>query len=250
MKKNKDKTKIAITGHLGYLGQYLLQKLVSIYSNINIYTYDVVSGKNILNDEIFKSDYIFHLAAQTSVQESFNDPMYDAITNILGTIKILKENPKSKILITCSAASKDPKSPYGISKLAQSLYAQIIHSNAVVLILPNIYGEGGHGVVETFLKSPIVRVNGDGKQVRDFVHVNDIVAALIRAMDWKPGVYELGSGEGTTILALAKATGKEIKHMPALEGEIRESVLKNEAPDGWKPAINVVEYIKQTALNG
>lgn len=240
---------IVITGHKGFIGTHLLGALEAFYSRIPgsdvvCHTFDKLTGKDILDEAIPKADYIFHLAAQTDVQESFQDPMYDAMTNIAGTIKVLKENPEARVVITCSAASKDPKSPYGISKLAQSLYAQVIHTNAVVLILPNIYGEGDHGVVGKFLKMPICRVNGDGLQVRDFVHVEDIVVALMRAMDWAPGVYELGSGEGTSILSLAQATGKEIKHMPALEGEIRESVLKNEAPDNWKPAINVIEYIK------
>lgn len=238
---------IVVTGHKGFIGEYLLRALEALYNGsseqVTCHTFDLKAGQDILDVAIPKADVIFHLAAQTSVQESVQEPMYDAMTNIAGTIKVLKENPQARVVITGSAASKDPKSPYGISKLAQELYAHVIHSNAVVCRLPNVFAENDNGVVGKFLKMPVCRVTGDGLQTRDFVHVEDICVGLLRAMDWAPGSYELGSGRSVPILELAKATGKEIKHVEALPGEIRESVCENTTPD-WKPAIDVIEFIK------
>jgi UDP-glucose 4-epimerase len=247
--------KIVITGAKGFIGKRLYRALVDIYGSkdaetVELHRYDLQDETDILDVAIPKADIIFHLAAQTDVQYSIQDPLYDAMTNIAGTIKVLKENPDAKVILTASAAAKDPKSPYGVSKLTQELYAQVIHNNAVICRLPNVFGPGGKGVINKFIEpSEKITVNGDGSQVRDFVHVDDIVRGLLKAAGinypaWDPGVYEMGSERGTTIKALAEATGKEIEYGPELPGEIKESILTNTAPD-WGPKIDPIEFIKQ-----
>ena len=241
--------KIVITGAKGFIGKRLYRALVDIYGSkdaetVELHRYDLKDGTDILDVVIPKADIIFHLAAQTDVQESQRDPMYDAMTNIAGTIKILKENPDAKVIITGSVASKDPQSPYGVSKLAQELYAHVMHKNVVICRLPNVFGEDGQGVISKFIKpSEKITVNGDGEQIRNFVHVDDVVKGLLKAVEWPAGDYELGSDKHYTIRQLAEATGKIVQPGDALPGEIYTSKAINTTPD-WKPEIDPIEFIK------
>jgi UDP-glucose 4-epimerase len=238
------KKKIIITGGQGFIGSKLKAELIKRFGDsIELDTFDLKGGNDILFQSVDKCDFLFHLAAQTSVQESVISPAQDCATNILGTIRVLQENPEARIILTGSCASLDPKSPYGISKLAQELYTLNIHKNSVVCRLTNVFSSDDHGVVNAFLNSDILKVNGDGLQTRDFVHVEDVIDGLIKAMEWQPGAYELGSGKSTTILDLAKATGKPIEHMPELPGEIKESKCFNTTPN-WYPKIDVLDFIK------
>ena len=110
----------------------------------------------------------------------------------------------------------------------------------MICTLPNVYG-GGNGVVDIFKGKEVVEIYGDGKQVRDFVHVDDIVKGLILAQEWECGEYLMGSGTGTTVLELAQ--GKRIKYLPERK-EIRESILPNTTPN-WTPVIKVKDYLCQ-----
>lgn len=237
--------KIAVTGHLGFIGKNLV-RAISKKPDTTFYFADLSNGRDILDVKLPENtDVIFHLAAQADVQESIKDPLYDAMNNIIATIKLLLQNPEAKIIIASSVASKDPKSPYGIAKKAIESYSQVIHKNTVVCRLPNIFAlNGGNGVVRKFIEAETVVVYGSGDQVRDFVHVNDIVRGLIMAVSWNPGIYELGSGKSVSVNELAEATGKEIVKIGELPGEIKESKAENTTPN-WKPEIDVLEFISK-----
>ena len=236
---------IGITGNKGFIGTALKEAIVKKYEKtddqVRCYLLDL-PGFDLLHMNAPKVDVLFHLAAQTDVQKSIEDPMVDAKVNILGTIKILKHNPDAKIIIAGSAATDNPQSPYGVSKLAQELYATILHKNAVICRFPNVFAENDHGVVGKFINKKECWVNGDGKQTRTFVYVGDVAEGLIKAMDWKPGVYNFGGAKPVSILALAKATGKKIIFNPALPNEIRKSEMQNTTPN-WKPKVDVKNYI-------
>lgn len=240
--------RIAITGDRGFIGRHLYRALAAFYGHqpeamVRVDCIDLKDGGDILDAKVPEADVIFHLAAQTDVMQSVRDPMHDAMTNIAGTIQVLKENPHARVIIPGSAAAVAPESPYGVSKRAQELYAHVLHQNAVVCVLPNIYGENGHGVVEAFLRDEKPTVYGDGMQTRQFLHVEDAVVALMRAMELPRGTYFCGGTPARTVLELAEATGKEYEHAPAREGEVRDSHIANTMPD-WKPAIDVIEYIQ------
>jgi nucleoside-diphosphate-sugar epimerase len=116
------------------------------------------------------------------------------------------------------------------------------HKNWVNLIFPNIFGNSPRSVVDLFRNATEPVIWGDGLQVRDYVHVDDIVEALVQAKDWDSGQYSLGSGKGTTVLELAEATGKPFTHAPGVK-EQREAIIPNTSPS-WKPSIDVIEYVK------
>lgn len=224
-----------ITGHKGNIGS----KLAALFDSfIGV---DNKDGKNILTCELPENvELIYHLAAHAPVPFSWEDPVR-TMENITSTVRLVHRYPSAKIVFASTGASLNPESsPYAFSKWACNEYLRKYHKNVVILYFPNIFGLP-RSVVDIFRGREEVTIYGDGEQVRDYVHVDDIVSALYKAKDWEPGEYYCGSGIGTNLLQLAD--GKIIKFEPARK-EARESVLSNTTPN-WKPTINVLEYINE-----
>jgi nucleoside-diphosphate-sugar epimerase len=222
-----------ITGHKGYIGSLLYEQIggvgIDLKQGLNLLTCDLPEGIEV----------IYHLAAQSFVESSWHDPLHD-LDNIKITARLVKQYPNAKIIYANSAAAKDPiMSPYGFSKWASAGYLKRFHDNYVICTFPNVYGKNDKSVVDIFKKAWNVVVYGDGQQLRDYVHVDDIVEGLIKAKHWEKGEYEMGSGIATSVLDLAN--GKNISFAPPRK-EARESILKNNTPD-WQPTIKVLEYI-------
>lgn len=224
---------ILLTGHKGNIGSRLA-KLIGDFVGI-----DTKEGKNLITCELPKDiDTVFHLAAHAPVPFSWNDPVR-TMENISSTVRLVHEYPDAKIIFASTGASIDPVSPYGLSKMACNEYLKRFHKNAVILYFPNIFGIPS-SVVDIFKGKDEVTIYGDGKQTRDYVHVDDIVNGLYLAKDWPAGEYFMGSGIETNLLQLAD--GKKITFLPPRK-EARESVLPNTTPN-WKPTIDVLEYSK------
>lgn len=216
---------ILITGHRGFIGSRLHAKLPDA---IGI---DVREGHNLLSTTLPRDiDIIYHLAAQSDVMASWDDPVHD-LDNIRITARLVKVYPNAKIIYANSCASIDPQSPYGFSKKVCADYLKIFHKNYVSCVFPNIYGEGSRSVIDIFKNKDEVTIYGDGEQTRDYVHVDDIVDGLILAKDWDVGEYFMGSGKNTTVNELAK--GKKITYAPARK-EPHDVVVPNTTPN-WTP---------------
>ncbi len=259
---------ILITGDRGFIGTHLVNKLQEKVKETekepsekqyNIAVADKLSGADLTERETFAKldkwedfngdfDIIFHLAGQTSVQDSIKDPVQDAKDNILTMVGLIKHYPKAKIIYCNSVASEKVTSPYGMSKGVARDYLKTFHNKYAICNLANVYGEGGKGVVDIFKGLEKVGINGDGNQKRTFVHVEDVVEALIKAMNWDTGEYYLGGTEPVTINELAEMTGKPIARMPELKGEIKESVVPNTTPD-WSAIRTVKDYLQENELN-
>jgi len=222
-----------ITGNLGMIGSRLFKKIKAV-------GIDIKDGHNLITTELPKDiDVIYHLAAQSSVEASWQDPVHD-MDNLRMTARIVKEYPEARIIYTASSATKET-SPYGFSKWASGEYIKNFHKNYVICILPNVYGEkGGKSVVDIFKENDEVTIYGDGGQTRSYVHVDDIVEALMLAKNWETGEYFLGDGRATSVLELAK--GKEIEFASARK-EAHEAVSPNTTPN-WRAKINVFSYLK------
>lgn len=224
---------ILITGYKGFIGSLLSSKL----DHIGI---DIKDGFDLLTCTLPPNiETIYHLAAQTSVESSWHDPVHD-MKNLQITARLVKEYPDAKIIYANSCASVEPKSPYGFSKKVSGDYLNTFHKNVVNCIFPNIYGEGSKSVVDIFKGKESVTIFGDGLQTRDYVHVSDIVNGLVKAKDWNPGTYFMGSGKSLSVLDLAY--GKGIVFAPERKEE-REVIVPNTTPN-WKPSINVLDYIQ------
>jgi len=189
-----------------------------------------------LPEVVAESDYIFHLAAQVGNIKSIEKTEDDARTNVLGSVRLLRAcrgSDVKKVVYSSSSAifgeakripideghPHAPESFYALSKLTAERYSLLAASiwgvPAVCLRYFNVFGlpmeyNEYTGVISIFFNrlqagEPLV-IYGDGQQSRDFVYVSDVVQANLKAaMKGRPGgVYNVGSGESTTIVRLAE----------------------------------------------
>lgn len=228
---------ILITGSKGFIGSKLLQKLEYPV----VHTIDLKNGQNLLTCDLPEDvDVIYHLAAQTSVEASWHDPVNDA-HNYLMMARLVHNYPNARIIYANSAAAIPPiSSPYGLSKHACAEYLTHFHHDYVVCTFPNVYGPGSKSVVDRFKGADMVTIYGDGSHIRDYVHVYDIVQGLLRARNWGVGEYQMGSGIGTAVKDLVKP-GQQVVYAPERQ-EAVESILRNDTPD-WQPTINIHDYL-------
>jgi UDP-glucose 4-epimerase len=297
--------KILVTGGAGFIASHIVDAFISEGHSVVVLD-DLSSGfeKNINPaakfvkanicdksiEKLFESekfDVVNHHAAQMDVRRSVADPAFDATTNILGTINLLQNSIKygiKKFMFASTGGAiygeqdyfpadekhnTQPKSPYGISKLAVEKYLYFYYSeyklNFTILRYANIYGPrqnpfGEAGVVAIFstklLKGEQPVVNGHGKQTRDYVYVGDVVKAnLLSLNDDTSDTYNVGTGIETDVNELfamlnnITRANKEEKHGPAAAGEQLRSVITSEKlfkKFGWKPSTKFEEGLIQT----
>lgn len=206
-------------------------------------------------------DAVIHCAAQTSVPRSVVDPAFDRHVNMVGTENVLrcaKQTGARRFVffssggaiygdtVACAdeATLPAPLSPYGVHKLAAESYVALGGLPYAILRPANVYGPRQRagtdgGVIATFVDrlargGPLV-INGDGEQVRDFVYVADVAAAVRSALTWeRSGIWNVASGVGTTINDLARHVGEAlgtapaVAYAPARAGDVRISRLSND----------------------
>ncbi|MBA7490781.1 UDP-glucose 4-epimerase [subsurface metagenome] len=227
-----EKTTVLVTGGAGFIGSHIVDLLIknnyqvvivddlssgreeNINQNTRFYKLNITDQKGLA--EVFqqeKPDYICHEAAQISVTFSVRDPLFDAQTNILGSLNLLQccLNHQVKGIVFASSGgtiygeaeyfpiSEDypfrPQSPYGISKVAIEYYLDFYQKNNnldyVSLRYGNVYGPrqdpyGEAGVIAIFiekmLKGEIPTINGDGEYIRDYIYVEDVAQANLLAL--------------------------------------------------------------------
>jgi UDP-glucose 4-epimerase len=228
-----------------------------------------------------------HLAAQMDVRKSVEDPVFDAQVNVLGTLNILRQTVKHgvrKVVFSSSGGAiygeqdvfpapeshaTKPLSPYGLSKLCGeqylSYYERVGGVQVVNLRYANVYGprqdpEGEAGVVAIFIQKLLNNeqpvINGNGRQTRDFVFVEDVVEANLAVMGQETaGTYNVGTGVETSIndlfRILVQHTGSTCKelHGPAKKGEQARSVIdasKLRHELSWEPKMSLSDGLKRT----
>ncbi len=241
-------------------------------------------------ERVFRNErpnVVMHLAAQMDVRKSVEDPMFDAQVNVLGTLNVLQQAVRHgvrKVIFSSSGGAiygeqeiypapevhvTKPLSPYGLSKLCGeqylSYYQRVSGLQAVSLRYANVYGprqdpEGEAGVVAIFIQKMLNNeqavINGNGRQTRDFVFVDDVVEANLAMMGQETqGTYNVGTGVETSINDLFRiliqhtnSTCKEI-HGPAKKGEQARSVIdstKLRHEVSWEPRADLSDGLKKT----
>jgi len=232
------------------------------------------------------ADVIFHEAALVSVTASVDDPKTSHAINVDGTINVLEaaRQQDARVVLASSAAiygppetvpiaedhPKQPGSPYGLDKLALDQYAQIYNDlyglETVPLRYFNVYGPGQTGgdyagVISVFVEQALagddITVHGDGAQTRDFVFIDDIVAANRRASATAAvgEPFNIGTGESITIRELAELiqsvtdSSSDIVHTAGRAADIKQSradISKATDQLEYTPTTSIEDGIERT----
>jgi UDP-glucose 4-epimerase len=226
-------------------------------------------------------DAVVHCAAQTSVERSMKEPRLDREINVDGTKRLaaVAEAWGVKQIIFASsggaiygestaaateATSPAPRSFYGRHKHEAERLLLSGRVPCAVLRLSNVYGPGQRsdaegGVVAIFLErlaaGDALELHGGGSQVRDFVHVSDVVKAAILALDdGMTGVWNVAGGRATSIVGLveelAALTGRtmELRHLPRRAGDVDCSLIDSTKlqATGWGPPLPLADGLRLT----
>lgn len=262
-------------------------KRKNVNRRAKLYKVDIQSARI---QRVFRNErpsVVMHLAAQMDVRRSVKDPVFDAQVNILGTLNVLEQafnHGTRKVVFASSGGAiygeqeafpapethpTRPVSPYGISKLCGehylSYYQRMSGMQVVSMRYANVYGPrqdplGEAGVVAIFIQrmlggeQPVI--NGNGRQTRDFVYVDDVVDANLAVMgQGVQGIYNVGTGTETTVnelfTMLRELTGSSARevHGPARKGEQIRSVvdpMRVRKDLGWEPKVPLKEGLKRT----
>jgi UDP-glucose 4-epimerase len=283
-----------VTGGAGFIGSNLVDALlergddVVVVDNFSTGKREFVDPRaTLLEHDIRESfevdaDVVFHLAAQADVQTSMKRPDYDAHVNVVGTVNVLQAARGAQVIFASSGgagygecpvpAAEDapflPLSPYGIAKKCGEEYLagwnRIHDTSHVSLRFANVYGprqdsglEGG--VVAIFLerlaRGDETVIFGDGGHSRDFVYVDDVVAAMLAVVGRRGGPYNVGTGNAVTIgdlhAAAARVAGStaEPRHEAARLGDVYTSVLdvsRIERERGWRAQVGLEDGLRRT----
>jgi UDP-glucose 4-epimerase len=279
--------KALVTGGAGFIGSHLVETLHK--NNIEVLVVDnLLTGKkenlNSLNLENtiygdvglednlehiknFNPDVCFHLAAQSSVVISVEDPLLDFEHNLLQPVQLIKtllETDCKQFIFTSSGGTifgepdviptsevdygGEPASPYGLAKKKLNELIEIMledeEMSYSIMNLSNVYGprqdpHGEAGVMSIFtgklLNNETPTIYGDGEQTRDYVYVLDVVDALIKSSESDENLFlNIGTGVETSVNDLVSILSEKIswdgkaEYKPKREGELLRSVLNNQ----------------------
>jgi UDP-glucose 4-epimerase len=272
---------VLVTGGAGFIGSHSVEALLSAGKTVRVLdNFSAGSRRNLpdhRNLEVYEGDirdsrdvraalagctHVLHLAAQVSVQASFQDPSESCSHNIQGFVNVLAaamESGVERMVFASSAAvygspkrlplseevAPNPLSPYGLEKFVNEQYATLFREHARLSVLGlryfNVYGPRQNpaspyaGVISKFLDNmqhdrPL-RIFGDGLQSRDFVYVGDVAAANVRALaNPLTGVCNVGTGAQVTLLELIATLSGSLRktpvvsHEPPMPGDIPHSL--------------------------
>jgi UDP-glucose 4-epimerase len=269
--------KILVTGHKGYIGSHLFSELIRLEHDVR--GIDLKDGEDILHclpDENF--DFVFHLAACPRVGYSVEKPAYTLKQNVLVTSTLLewaKDHNVKRVIFSSSSAVMGngdgvPTSPYGLHKLMNEMECRLFSSlyglDTVCLRYFNAYSEdqGFGGAYSTAIcawmemirQGKPLRMDGDGEQTRDLVHVDDIVLANIFAMQshksFSGKTYSVGCGKSVSMNFIKNFINKyhsvEWNNAPARIGDVRHTladVSEIKKDLGWVPKVSISEGLER-----
>lgn len=248
--------------------------------DVPIVRMDIADPGSVANIADVRPKAIIHGAAQVSVPRSMAEPARDRAVNLIGTANVIEGARRSgncRVVFlstgggiygeTHEPATEEsmprPKAFYSVHKYAAERYLELAELPFAIARLANVYGprqrsdlEGGVVAIlaERLTAGKPISIYGTGEQRRDFVHVADVVEALILMLRTEQsGVWNVGTGHMTTInglLAEAEQVfgpASDVRRLPARAGDVFSSCLAVDkiARDlGWKPALTLREGLQ------
>jgi UDP-glucose 4-epimerase len=290
-----------VTGGAGFIGSNLVEELVRLGHEVRIidnessdahehfywnprttnYKKDICDylSTRELYDNV---DYVFHLAAESRIQPTINNPVKATMTNTLGTNVVLqcaREAGVKRVMYSSTSAAygrnllpniesqpDDCLNPYSVSKVNGeklcSMYTELFGLETIIFRYFNAYGKnqpvrGQYApVMGVFgrqkLEGDLLTVVGDGEQRRDFVNVQDIVKANIIASEknidkqYLGSVFNIGSGVNYSVNQIAQMYNHPVVNIPARTGEMRETLANTTKAKnilGWKPEVILEDWL-------
>lgn len=282
--------RVFVTGSSGFIGRHLCKHLTN--HGFEVMEFDKKEGKDILKPEPMwealkhcKPSAVVHLAGNASVGWSKRNVGEDLLLNVLGTINMLKASMQCEVKRFVFASSAqvygrncvlpvsesslgNPETPYGISKLTAEQYCKWFSKQfglkVTVLRLFNVYGSGQRlgFVIPDFIamakQKRLIEIKGNCEDVRDFVHVSDVVEAIRLALssDKEFVIYNVCTGKPTTIKNLAHQISCLFDNVP-IDAEntktkpfmLYGSFEKIRRELEWTPRVNLTKGLKEVCFN-
>ncbi len=283
--------KVLVTGGAGFIGTNLINRLVK--ENVEVFSLDDYSTGNkdnesrlakyikgdietIVNIAESNFDICYHLAAQSRVQPSFEDPEASFRANVQGTLKVMewaKEQNVKVIYAGSSSKHHDPSdSPYAMTKFLGEevckLYKKSYDVNVEISRFYNVYGpyatldeKFGNVIgiwISQAMKEKPLTIVGDGEQRRDFIHVDDIVDGLIRIANTElkhEDAWEIGTGINYSVNELFEMFNNQFNvtsiNIDDQPGNYRKTLRINDdmiKKLGWSPQDRLNDYINGLKL--
>lgn len=264
---------------------YASRKLIrDIEGEVEIVEGDITRPDDVLA-AIEGCETVVNLVHTTVPGSSMRDPAYDVESNVVASVRWLSrlgETGARKVVFVSSGGTvygvprtdlideghpTEPISSYGITKLAiekyVAMFATMCGARHVILRPSNVYGEGqrlhiGQGVIGVLadhaLRGEPLEVWGEGKSLRDYLYVSDLVSALVALLDYEgpQHVFNVASGEGRSVLDILEvlrgqlARLPDVTHTPARSFDVPANVLdysRLRAETGWGPRVSLEEGV-------
>ena len=238
-----------------------------------------ISQYKVLKNCMKRVDYVFHLAAHSRIQPALLNPLECIDVNVLGTANVLqaaRECGVKKVIYSSTSSSyglknepplvetmpTDCLNPYSVSKVAGEelcrMYSELFGLDTITLRYFNVYGDrqplkGAYAPVvglfqEQKKSGESLTIVGDGKQRRDFTHVDDVVDANIKCMnDVSNEIINIGTGVNYSAQELADIISDDHIYINARPGECRETLACNSKARsllGWTPTVNIMDWLR------
>ena len=294
-------SKCLVTGGCGFIGSNIVDRLISDGHEVIVldnksadnakffvnekaqYACQDISNYQLTNTFYAGVDYVFHLAAESRIGPSIDNPLDTVQKNCLGTATVLQCARKwgvKKVMYSSTSSGygnnphpnvetqpDDCLNPYSVTKIAGEklckMYTDLFGMKTVTFRYFNVYGDRAP---RTGQYSPVIgiffrqrdagedlTIVGDGEQRRDFVHVSDVVSANLAAAfndadDEHYGqVYNVGSGKNYSVNEIAGWISDKQVHLPERLGEVRVSLAnidKIKNVFGWEPKVDLEEWVR------
>lgn len=293
--------KSLVTGGAGFIGSNIVNELINLNhevividnesSSAHAHPYWNSKAKNYKEDisdysrtrKFYEGvDYVFHLAAEVSIQSTIKDPVIATKTNTFGTNVVLqcsREAEVKRVVYSSTAAAygnnlvpnietqlEECLNPYSVSKVNGEklckMYTDLFGLETIILRYFNAYGNnqpvrGQYAPVTGIFarqksEGDLLTIVGDGEQRRDFVNVLDIVNANMLACsplikkEYVGSIFNIGSGISHSINEVAKMYNHPSVNVPVRTGDLRESLANIEKARlvlGWNATIDLEKWL-------